>query len=120
MVMSIRDYVRSVLTSPTSSCQCDLHEIGSPYQGGSVLYLVIDAAHPAGWFGRGVVPASVDPTQQVRNVSVVSRASRGEVRGYYWAGTRAFIRPTGGRHVWPEIDAVVAEGLGCTIDTGAR
>jgi len=116
--LSPREFIRTTITSPSHSCQVDLHGFGEPWnETTSAVYLLIDVeqTQSGDWRSAGYGYAKHD--SKYRTVHAISRYSRGEVRGYVWSEGKAHVRYPATPAEWPELDALVAEALGAEVLT---
>jgi len=112
--MSERDFIRTTLTAPSSSCRVDLLGIGDDHPNGSAVYLLIDGERRDSFDARSAGYGYAPCGEAYRTVHVVSRWRCGEVRGYVWCGHVARVR--GEKMEWPELDELVARALGARVE----
>lgn len=100
----------------SAETRIELPGLGEPHPQGCALYVLVDAEQRATAYSRDDLPAGTAS----RLVHVISRWSRGEVRGYRVIGNVATVRQPNYVGDWPEVDRAVEAALGVRVADARR
>jgi hypothetical protein len=97
------------------TARVDLPGIGEPHPDGAALFVLIDEERVASGDCRDPSTGKARAGARYQIAHVVSRWSRGEVRGYVVHDGVADVRSPAYPESWPEVDRAVAEALGVRV-----